>query len=210
MIQHPYEVFQFELDPIENFLRVFACVEKLVVKDPNAMSLATVSKDGLPSVRTVLFKGLIRGGFAFFTNYQGPKALDIEVQPEVALLFFWPTLEMQVKIKGTAIKLTEAEDDAYFSTRPRLSQIGAWASKQSAVIPDFEYLQNKVKDLEEKYQNQTIPRPPNWGGYHVIPNMMEFWFGRMGRLHERYVFEKNKDIKTDHFSESWQRYLKSP
>ncbi len=210
MIQHPYEVFQFELDPIENFLRVFACVEKLVVKDPNAMSLATVSKDGLPSVRTVLFKGLIRGGFAFFTNYQGPKALDIEVQPEVALLFFWPTLEMQVKIKGTAIKLTEAEDDAYFSTRPRLSQIGAWASKQSAIIPDFEFLQNKVKDLEEKYQNQTIPRPPNWGGYHVIPNMMEFWFGRMGRLHERYVFEKNKDIQSDHFSEFWQRYLKSP
>lgn len=204
MIQHPYEVFQFELDPIENFLRVFACVEKMVVKDPNAMSLATVSKDGFPSQRTVLFKGLIRGGFTFFSNYQSNKAKDIELHPQVSLLFFWPTLEMQIKIKGAAEKISEAESEAYFSSRPRLSQIGAWASKQSAVIPNFDYLQEKVLELEKKYQDQVIPKPPHWGGYRVEPTMMEFWFGRMGRLHERYVFERS----TTH--NSWERYLKSP
>jgi pyridoxamine 5'-phosphate oxidase len=204
MIQHPYEVFQFELDPIENFLRVFACVEKMVVKDPNAMSLATVSKDGFPSQRTVLFKGLIRGGFTFFSNYQSSKAKDMEIHPQVSLLFFWPTLEMQIKIKGAVEKISEAESEAYFSSRPRLSQIGAWASKQSSVIPNFDYLQEKVLELEKKYQDQVIPKPPHWGGYRVEPTMMEFWFGRMGRLHERYVFERNSP------HDSWERYLKSP
>ncbi len=204
MIQHPYEVFQFELDPFENFLRVFACVEKMVVKDPNAMSLATVSKDGFPSQRTVLFKGLIRGGFTFFSNYQSNKAKDMEIHPQVSLLFFWPTLEMQIKIKGSVEKISEAESEAYFSSRPRLSQIGAWASKQSSVIPNFDYLQEKVLELEKKYQDQVIPKPPHWGGYRVEPTMMEFWFGRMGRLHERYVFERSSP------HDSWERYLKSP
>ncbi len=196
--------FDFSRDPFQHFQDLYRQAEGQIPKDPNAMSLATVSREGTPSVRTVLFKGLVRGGFSFYTNYESPKAMDLLSSGKAALLFFWPAMDVQVRITGSVEKLTRQESESYFATRPRLSQLGAWASAQSQKIGSLEELEKKVKDLEVKYAGQSIPCPPHWGGFHVLPLKIEFWFGRQGRLHERYVYERQN------LQSPWETSVRSP
>jgi pyridoxamine 5'-phosphate oxidase len=194
--------FDFKNDPFENFLELIKEAQLKGVPDHNAMALATVSEDSKPSVRIVLFKGLIRGGFSFYTNYDGRKGKELEQNPTVAATFFWSHLDRQLRIEGVVEKLTSDESDAYFASRARLSQIGAWSSNQSEKIPSFASFQEKINQIENKFHGKAIPRPPHWGGYRIVPNEIEFWFGRTGRLHERYVYQKLND--------GWDRFLRSP
>jgi len=166
------------------------------------MALATVNQKAQPSVRILYFKGLIRGGFSFYTNYNGQKSLEIADNPFVCANFFWVELAQQVRISGKAVKLTRAESEAYFATRARLSQLGAWASQQSEVIPNYQYFQDRLNEMEKKFSGQDVPCPPFWGGYHIIPQEFEFWFGHAGRLHERYVFHQKDN--------AWQGFMRSP
>jgi pyridoxamine 5'-phosphate oxidase len=194
--------FDFKKDPFENFLTLYKEAQIKGIPDANAMSLATVNKENKPSVRIVLFKGLIRGGFSFYTNYDGRKAHDIDANPNVAANFFWPHLDRQVRIEGTVERVTREESEAYFSTRPRLSQLGAWTSNQSEVLESFNVFQAKLKAIDEKFKGQKVPCPPHWGGYRIEASEIEFWFGKSGRLHERYVYQRN--------GEGWKTFLRSP
>jgi pyridoxamine 5'-phosphate oxidase len=196
--------FDFLKDPFEHFSELFSDAKLKIPKDPNAMSLATVSKDGVPSVRTVLFKGLVRDGFSFYTNYESPKAQDLIATEKAALLFYWPSLDMQIRLQGPVKKLTREESENYFATRPRLSQLGAWASHQSQKIKDHEELEQRVKDFDQKFANQNVPCPPYWGGFHLLPLKFEFWFARSGRLHERYVYERQT------LQAAWETSVRSP
>ena len=196
--------FDFQRDPFDHFQEQFSIAQKKIPKDPNAMSLATVSPEGQPSVRTVLFKGLVRNGFSFYTNYESPKARDLISARKAGLLFYWPALDQQIRIDGLVEKLTGEESDQYFATRPRLSQLGAWASHQSQKIANHEELEKRVAELDRNYAGQNVPRPPHWGGFHVLPLKIEFWFAREGRLHERYVYER-KDLASP-----WQTSMRSP
>ncbi|MFZ3230347.1 MAG: pyridoxamine 5'-phosphate oxidase [Pseudobdellovibrio sp.] len=194
--------FNFKNDPLDNFLELFKKAQIKGVPDHNAMALATVNEKNQPSVRIVLFKGLVDRGFSFFTNYGGHKGKDIEINPAVSANFFWPHLDQQIRIDGIAKKLSAEESDLYFASRPRLSQIGAWSSNQSEKIESFEALQEKINSMELKFAGKPILRPPHWGGYRIIPNEIEFWFGRSGRLHERYVYQKQNS--------DWDRFLRAP
>lgn len=194
--------FDFKNDPIENFLKLFKEAQIKGVPEANAMALSTVSKENKPSVRMVLYKGLIDGGFSFYTNYNGRKAKDIDHNQFVAATFFWPHLDQQVRIEGVAKKTSREQSEKYFASRSRLSQIGAWASEQSEKLNTYDEFLKKTAELEKKYAGQAIPCPPHWGGYALEPSVIEFWFGKNGRLHERYVYEKNKS--------DWNRFLRSP
>lgn len=194
--------FDFKKDPIENFLTLYKEAQIKGIPDANAMSLATVNKENKPSVRIVLFKGMIRGGFSFFTNYSGRKAHDMDANKNVSVNFFWPHLDRQVRIEGTVEKLTREESEAYFASRPRLSQLGAWTSNQSEVLESFNAFQTKFAAIEEKYKDQKVPCPPHWGGYRIEATEIEFWFGKNGRLHERYVYQRN--------GTSWKTFLRFP
>jgi pyridoxamine 5'-phosphate oxidase len=196
--------FDFSLDPFAHFQELFSQASKLIPKDPNAMSLATVSESGQPSVRTVLFKGLVRGGFSFYTNYDSAKGRDLLSVRRAALLFYWPVMDVQVRLEGSVEKLTRAESEAYFKTRARLSQLGAWASHQSEKIVDHETLERRVQELDRQYEGQEIPCPNNWGGFHLLPAKFEFWFARKGRLHERYVYERES------LQAPWETSMRSP
>lgn len=162
------------------------------IDEPNAMTLATSTKSGKPSLRIVLLKDIKEAGFVFYSNYESRKGKEIEDNPFVSLLFFWKKLERQIRIEGRIKKISSAESDEYFSSRPRESRIGAWSSPQSTVIKNRELLQQNVVKYNKQFQNRNIPRPNNWGGYIVKPNCFEFWQGRPGRLHDRlqYTFEK--------------------
>ncbi|MDD2196530.1 MAG: pyridoxamine 5'-phosphate oxidase [Bacteroidales bacterium] len=153
--------------------------------EPNAMTLATSTFDGKPSARVVLLKDFNRQGFVFFTNYESNKGKQILQNPYGALVLFWPELQRQIRIEGLIKKTTEAESDNYFKTRPDKSKIGAWASPQSDVIRNRKYLENLNSDFREEFSGKTISRPPNWGGYILEPNIIEFWQGRTNRLHDR-------------------------
>ncbi len=155
---------------------------------PESMTLATCGADGAVSARIVLLKGFDEHGFVFHTNYKSRKGEQISENQRVALCFFWPVLDRQVRIEGVAVRTTEEESDAYFATRPRGSQIGAWASCQSQVIPGRGDLDQRFRDLEANYRERQVPRPPHWGGYRVIPLEIEFWQGRADRLHDRFVY----------------------
>lgn len=192
-------------DPFLWFEQEYQKAVQARLPEPHAMQLATVSKDGVPSIRTVLFKGIVRGGFSFYTNYHSQKSHELLANPKACLNFFWPELQQQIRIQGVAERLTRAESEAYFRTRPRLSQIGAWASEQSSVIPSFDWLEQRVAEFEKTYANQEVPCPPDWGGYHLLPLSVEFWFGRQGRLHERYVLSRD-DVQASR----WTAELKSP
>jgi pyridoxamine 5'-phosphate oxidase len=195
--------FDFTKDPISNLLLLIDQAEALKLKEPNVMSLATVNKKGLPNVRAVLFKGIVRKGLSFYSNYNSVKAKELLENSNASVLFFWPELACQIRVMGKVKKLTRKESEKYFKTRPFLSQIGAWASEQSKEIESFEILNQKVQELEEKFKDQVVPCPKNWGGYHLIPNNFEFWFGKEGRLHERFSYTLQKNKK-------WKRSLKSP
>ncbi|WP_210416573.1 pyridoxamine 5'-phosphate oxidase [Leptospira bouyouniensis] len=189
-------------DPLALFSLWFTEAKEEKELEPNAMSLATVNKEGQPSVRIVLLKGLIRNEFQFFTNYLSDKGKDIAENNRVALNFFWPKLERQIRIEGTVSKITKEESEAYFKIRPRESQIGAHTSNQSSVVSSREELESKFKSLSKEWEGREIPMPEFWGGYSVYPTKIEFWQGRVGRLHDRILFERKNS--------SWERTRLSP
>jgi pyridoxamine 5'-phosphate oxidase len=162
--------------------------------EPNAMILATTSKESLPSARTVLLKGFDDRGFVFFTNYESAKAKELEENSFASLLFLWLELERQVRITGKAEKVSREESEKYFISRPRDSKLGAWASKQSSVIVNREVLEKKFEGMREKFEGKEVPLPPFWGGYKVIPQRVEFWQGRENRLHDRILYSLDKGI----------------
>lgn len=177
--------------PMDQFQVWIKAAVEAELPEPNAMTLSTVSADGSPSARTVLLKG-IDHGFCLYSNYRSQKAQDIEANPKVALTFLWHALERQVIIHGVAEKMTSQESMGYFLTRPYESQIGAWASEeQSSVIPDRAELEAREISLKAKYPEGEVPLPEFWGGYRIIPEKVEFWQGRVGRLHDRLRYYKD-------------------
>jgi pyridoxamine 5'-phosphate oxidase len=182
-------------DPFVQFERWFDAATAASIPMPEAMTLATVSLDGEVSARTVLLKGFDHRGMVFFTNYNSRKAAQIHDHPRVSLLFWWQPLERQVRIEGAVVRTTEEESDAYWATRPRGSQLGAWASDQSKVIAGRGDLDARFEELAAIYKDRPIPRPPHWGGYRVIPLLFEFWQGRADRLHDRFVYRLRSDAK---------------
>ena len=173
-------------DPVAQFAFWFEEAQASQVAEPNAMTLATATLDGRPSARTVLLKDFDNQGFTFFTNYDSQKGEDLAANPRAALLFTWLDLQRQIRIEGRVEKIDQEVSRMYFQSRPRASQIGAWASPQSHVIAGREVLQKLESDAEAKFSGiEKLPLPPNWGGYRVIPEVFEFWQGRMSRLHDR-------------------------
>jgi pyridoxamine 5'-phosphate oxidase len=172
-------------EPMALFNRWFTEAVKASVRDANAMTLATATADGAPSARIVLLKGVDERGFVFFTDYRSRKAGELEANPRCALVFYWPELERQVRVTGSASRVPRPETEQYFSTRPRGSRVGAWASTQSSVIGGRATLDDAVAAVEQKFGNDEIPAPSHWGGYRITLESIEFWQGRPGRLHDR-------------------------
>jgi len=180
-------------DPVKQFENWWKEAVNSGVQEPNAMTLATCNANGKPSARIVLLKGISENGFVFFTNYKSRKAHEIKESSFAALVFFWKELERQIRIEGKARKTSAKESDEYFSSRPRESQLGAWSSPQSSVIKSAEFLQQNMKKYYDKFHEQEVPRPEFWGGYIVEPQVMEFWQGKPGRLHDRLEYSLNED-----------------
>jgi pyridoxamine 5'-phosphate oxidase len=192
-----------DADPMRQFRLWFDEALQAQVLDANAVAVATVRPDGMPAVRTVLLKDIDQRGLVFFTHYNSPKGQDLASTPHASLLHYWPELERQVRVTGPVERVLDAESDAYFASRPRESQIAAWAARQSSELPDRATLERRYAEIAAKYEGASVPRPPDWGGYRVVPNRMEFWQGRPGRLHDRVLFTRNEDG-------SWKRVRLAP
>jgi pyridoxamine 5'-phosphate oxidase len=197
------DVKTVDRDPLHLFQRWLDEAIAAGIHLPEAMTLATSTPEGKPSARLVLLKGADERGFVFYTNYNSMKARELDVNPQAALVFYWPQLERQVRVEGKVERTSTDESDAYFKTRPRESQIGALASPQSEVIPSRDMLQQRVRELEELYRDREVERPAHWGGYRLQPERIEFWKGRPGRLHDRILYERQKDG-------SWHRFRLAP
>ena len=177
-------------NPIDQFTAWFDQALLSEVIEPNAMSLATASKEGKPSVRIVLLKGFDKEGFRFFSNYKSRKGKELDENPHASLCFFWPELERQVRMEGAVSTISRNESEEYFKKRPRLSQLGALASNQSEEVESREKLEERFNKLKEKFKSEPIPAPESWGGYRLQPSSIEFWQGRRGRLHDRLLYVK--------------------
>ncbi|MFN7118804.1 MAG: pyridoxamine 5'-phosphate oxidase [Saprospiraceae bacterium] len=181
-------------NPIEQFKKWFAEALEAQLPEPNAMTLATATPDGKPTLRVVLLKSFDYNGFVFYTNYNSRKGKELATNPHAALSFLWLELERQVRIEGTIEKVSAEESTVYFQSRPKGSQIGAWASPQSTVIPNRNVLEDTVAALNQRYENEPVlPRPEYWGGYVVKPTLVEFWQGRSNRLHDRLQYTWQSD-----------------
>ena len=192
-VAHGLRRADLDPDPIKQFAAWFGQAAAADIRDVNAMSLATVTSDGTPSVRIVLLKGISERGFVFFTNYASEKGRELEANPRAALTLFWVQLERQIRINGTVEKTSREESAEYFQSRPIGSQLGAWASKQSEVIPDREALETELAQVTQRFAGAPIPLPPHWGGYRVVPKSIEFWQGRTNRLHDRFRYMLQSD-----------------
>lgn len=180
------------LDPIDAYERATASARDRGV-DTTPATLATADASGRPSARMVLIRHVDRRGFVFYTNFRSRKARELTENPRAALVHHWPALEEQIRIEGRVEIVDPAESDAYFAGRPRESQLGAWASDQSAALDSRETLETRYREMEARFAGQPVPRPEFWGGYRVIPEAVEFWYGRIGRLHDRLLFTRSGD-----------------
>ena len=198
---------ELPLEPMQLFQRWFALLQSTELPEwfeVNAMTLSTSDPDGGSCSRIILLKGIESDGFLFFTNYNSAKGREIAVEPNVALHFFWPMFDRQVRIEGLVVKTSSAISDQYFASRPRSSQLGSAASPQSQILLDDLQLDIAIQELDNKYAGQPIPRPDNWGGYKVIPHMIEFWQGKPSRLHDRFRYDRTES------GEAWSLHRLAP